>query len=88
MKHAMWRLKPAEYKSIRICVPDDFKTFSGREPEYVFVIDRMDRGRSEEDVAEWLEGTGIEHGLGESGNFRFVELYSESDAVMFKLRWA
>lgn len=88
MNGAMWRLKPEHYKSIRICVPEDFEDFNGREPEYIFVIDRFDRNRIKEDITEWLDGTGIDHGLNESGNFRFVELYSESDAVMFKLRWA
>lgn len=88
MNSPMWRLKPEEYKSVRICVPEDFEDFTGREPEYVFVIDRFDRNRSKEDIAEWLDGTGIDHGWNESGSFRFVELYSESDAVVFKLRWA
>ncbi len=88
MNGLLWRITPEHYRQVRICVPVDFQTFSGREPEYVYVIDRFDRKRTDEEVREWLIGTGMDHGLGSSGNFRYVELYSESDAVMFKLRWA
>ncbi len=88
MNNVMWRIKPEQYQQIRNCVPADFEDFSGREPAYVFVMDSFDPNRKREEITEWMVETGIEYGLSGSGNFRFIELYSESDAVMFKLRWA